>query len=63
MVSPQTYIEKAVNAVDSERYREGIRNFLEGEAGTLADYRNLIQARDSWRYWKEMKRKSDKSIA
>jgi hypothetical protein len=46
-----TYIEKPVNAVGSEAFRERVREFLDSTADHLDDYRQLLAARRNWCRW------------
>ncbi len=46
-----TYVERAVNPVGSEIYRETIRDFVEERADWICDYHSLLSARDRWCFW------------
>jgi len=46
-----TYVERPINPVGSESYREAVREFIEGDDGALADYRLLLTARGRWCWW------------
>lgn len=43
-----SYVERPVNPVRSERYRQAVSDFIEGSARALVDYRSLCAARESW---------------
>src|SRR5580765_4334971 len=43
-----SYVEGPARFLDSERFRDRIREFVEGESPTLVDCRNLVGYRDSW---------------
>lgn len=45
------YIEKPVNPVGGEAYREAVRDFVEGGSEAIADYVALLKARDEWCRW------------
>ena len=45
------YVERATNPVQSEGFRETVRDFVEGHSIVMADYRNLLNARDKWCNW------------
>ena len=49
--SGDIYVERAVNPVVSEIYREAIRDFLEERADWVCDYHGLLTARDRWCFW------------
>src|SRR6266852_9727879 len=49
--SGESYIERAVNPVGSELYKEAIRDFLENSGDAIADYRSLLLARRGWCFW------------
>ena len=45
------YFEQLTNPIQSEGFRECIREYVEGESVLLADYRALLSARDHWCNW------------
>lgn len=44
----ESYVERQSNPFDSERFRDGVRQFVEGNSGCLVDCRNLVAQRDTW---------------
>jgi hypothetical protein len=46
-----TYSERATNFIESERFREIIYDFVNGEAKVIADYRTLLGTKDSLCFW------------
>ncbi len=44
----ESYVERPSNPFDSERFRDGVRQFVEGSSSSLVDCRNLVGHRDSW---------------
>lgn len=46
-----TYVERPVNPIGSERWREALADFVQSNAGTVADYSRAVGARDSWCVW------------
>ncbi len=46
-----SYIEKPVNPINSEAFRECVREFLDSSADNLDDYRQLSCARRRWCRW------------
>lgn len=46
-----SYIEKAVNPINSEAFRECVREFLDSSADNLDEYRQLLCARRRWCRW------------
>lgn len=47
-ISEQVYAERPSNFLNSERYRDAVREFVEGQSRTLADCRSLLSHRDAW---------------
>ena len=45
------YVERSNKLVQSEGFRETVRDFVEGHSVVMADYRNLVNARDQWCNW------------
>jgi hypothetical protein len=46
-----SYIEKPVNPINSEAFRECIRDFLDSSADYVDEYRQLLAARRNWCRW------------
>ncbi|QEG17853.1 MULTISPECIES: hypothetical protein [Gimesia] len=46
-----TYVERSVNPVGSEIYRESIRDFLEDRIEFICDYHSLFNASKRWCFW------------
>lgn len=46
--SEQAYVERPSNPLDSERFRDAVREFVEGDTASLIDCRNLVRLRDAW---------------
>jgi len=47
------YFEKAIDMLDGEEFRDGVREFVERRANSIADCRSLTIARDRWCRWAE----------
>ena len=45
------YLERLTNPVQSEGFRECVREYIEGNSVLIADYRSLLNARDHWCNW------------
>jgi type IV secretory pathway VirB2 component (pilin) len=45
------YVERAVNPIGSEAYREAVRECLDDHSNSIADYRSLSLACDCWSSW------------
>ncbi len=45
------YVERPVNPIGSESFREALRDFIDDRANSLADYRSLVIARVGWCFW------------
>jgi hypothetical protein len=45
------YTEQCTNPVGGERYKECVRDFIEGSDEALVDYRLAFTARQSWCFW------------
>lgn len=45
------YFERTTKPVQSEGFRETVRDFVENHSVVMADYRNLLNARDQWCNW------------
>lgn len=46
-----TYIERPINPVGSEQYREALRDFVDAEATRIVDYRSAYEAGMQWCKW------------
>ena len=46
--STESYVERPSNPLESERYREAVRDFVEGNSSFLIDCRNLTLYRNAW---------------
>ena len=46
-----SYVERPVNFLHGEAYRESVATFLNERADSLADYRALAEARAGWCFW------------
>jgi hypothetical protein len=47
----ETYIEKAINPVRSELFRETLQSFVEEKSEAIADLRSLLAAKGCWCFW------------
>jgi hypothetical protein len=51
IVPDSVYLERSLNPVGSERYLEGIREFVEHSSDSLSTYRSVFLARHGWCVW------------
>lgn len=47
------YLEKAIDLLDGEEFRDVVREFVERSADSMADCRSLTISRDRWCRWAE----------
>jgi len=45
------YSERVTNFLESERFREAVRDFVDRRADCVSDYRALTRARTNWCFW------------
>ena len=45
------YSEKVSNFLESERFRQAVRDYIDLEADAISDYRLLMHARTNWCLW------------
>ena len=51
IVSPTGYVERPVDPVSGDAFREAIHRFLHSDATALVDYGRLYRARNKWCSW------------
>ena len=51
IVAPSGYVERAVDPIPSDAFREAVLRFLHANGGALVDYGQVHRARNKWAWW------------